>query len=115
MDSKLYKLLSTILFISTILRYTSPAMADECQYPCYPPPTGPKTTPEVGYFPYNPPSPYLGNGDAPPPPEPILPWFPFYYRKSPHEDQSPSTALRGSRTMIAVFLLLVLVFTFAFH
>ncbi|KAL2485055.1 proline-rich receptor-like protein kinase PERK1 [Abeliophyllum distichum] len=130
MDSKLHKLLSTILFLSTILRYMSTAIAEECQYPCYPPPTGPgnnspvattppsppgSTTPEVGYVPYNPPSTYFGNGVAPPPPEPMLPWFPFYYKKPPHEDQSPSTALRGSTTKIIIFPLLVLVFSFVFH
>ncbi|KAI7998892.1 hypothetical protein LOK49_LG10G00895 [Camellia lanceoleosa] len=96
-------------------------MAQECPYPCYPPPTGttgdnpttpPTTTkaqpiqtgsyppPPSGYLPYSPP--YVANGNVPPPPDSMLPWFPYYYRKPPHQsDQSSSsTPLRRSTVVI---------------
>ncbi|KAK4430297.1 hypothetical protein Salat_1330400 [Sesamum alatum] len=128
--SNLHMLLSTLLFLSTILETTP---QQECPYPCYPPPTGPgnnpplpttppvstlppplSTSPPAGVFPFTPPSPYF-LGAAPPPPEPIVPWFPFYYRKPPHQDhESSSSALElGSRSIFwTVFPLLLLLFCF---
>ncbi|CAI9785440.1 unnamed protein product [Fraxinus pennsylvanica] len=138
-STRLPNLLSLLLFLSAILDFPATTTSQECPYPCYPPPTGPGnnppvattppsppvvttapptsfsppafTTPPAGYFPYNPPSPDSFNGVTPPPPEPILPWFPYVYRRPPHQDQSSSTALiQGSRTMIIILPLLVLVF-----
>lgn len=84
-----------------------------CPYPCLPPPTSvtncpppppstpnpptavypppPPSTPEYwnypppapsGYWPFNPAPPYI-NIPAPPPPNPILPYFPWYYKTPP--------------------------------
>ncbi|KAL2518918.1 putative Hydroxyproline-rich glycoprotein family protein [Abeliophyllum distichum] len=142
MASNLHNLLPLLLFLSTILDFPATTKSQECPYPCYPPPTGtgnnppvattppsPPTstttppasfsppafiTPLAGYFPFTPPSPYSFNGVVPPPPEPILPWFPYYFRRPPHQDQSSSTALQGSRNMIIIFPLLVLVFSSVF-
>lgn len=122
MASSLYKLLSTLLLLSTILDFLPTTTSQECPYPCYPPPTGPGNgppatttppvsttppaalfTPPAGYYPFTPPSPYF-SGVTPPPPEPIVPWFPYYYRKPPHQDQSSSSpAIRGSRN-VALFM-----------
>jgi hypothetical protein len=68
----------------------------------YPPPP-PGSMPNY-YF--SPPSYTYG---APPPPNPILPWFPFYYKNPPSPSRSSAhcTALTGmaSSTMITVVLL----------
>ncbi|KAL7170885.1 hypothetical protein ACSBR2_035693 [Camellia fascicularis] len=87
-------LLSTLIFLSTILNFPGTMVAQECPYPCYPPPTGttgdnpttpPTTTkaqpiqtgsyppPPSGYLPYSPP--YVGNGNVPPPPDSMLHGF----------------------------------------
>ncbi|KAI3466997.1 hypothetical protein Pfo_023660 [Paulownia fortunei] len=138
MASKLHKLLSTLIFLFTILVYPATTTSQECPYPCYPPPTGTgnsppvtttppvsttppasfsppvSTSPPAGIFPFTPPTPYFF-GAAPPPPEPILPWFPYYYRKPPHQDQSSSPPLEGSRNIIVFMFPLLLVFSFVFH
>lgn len=130
MANKLHMLISTLMFLSTILDFPATTTSQECPYPCYPPPIGPgnnpsvtttppvsttppasfsppvSTAPPAGFFPFTPPPPYF-YGVAQPPPEPILSWFPYYYRKPPHQDQSSSTALRGSRTIIIVFPLIL--------
>ena len=124
MAPKLNQVLSTLIFISIILNFLAPATSQDCPYPCYPPPTATgnnppmppatTTTPpyQTGSYPppgfYSPPSgnlpyspPYLGT--APPSTDPMVPWFPYYYRKPPHQsDQSSSaTFVRGS-TVVTV-------------
>ncbi|KAL7170884.1 hypothetical protein ACSBR2_035692 [Camellia fascicularis] len=125
-------LLSTLIFLSTILNFPGTMMAQECPYPCYPPPTGttgdnpttpPTTTkaqpiqtgsyppPPSGYLPYSPP--YVGNGNVPPPPDSMLPWFPYYYRKPPHQsDQSSSSTPLRRSTVVIHFLGFLLFFAF---
>ncbi|KAG8366716.1 hypothetical protein BUALT_Bualt17G0108300 [Buddleja alternifolia] len=130
MPTKLHKLLSTLLFLSTVLQYPATTTSQGCPYPCYPPPTGPgnnppvtttppaSTTPPtsfsppVGVYPFTPPAPYTF-GAAPPPPEPIVPWFPYYYRKPPHQDQSSSSSPLKQSTNVAIMFLFV-VFTLFF-
>ncbi|KAJ0231969.1 Uncharacterized protein HA466_0294440 [Hirschfeldia incana] len=84
----------------------------------YPPPTGFYYPPPTGNVPNYPSPPYDG-GDyggryyGPPPPDPILPYFPFYYRKPPHQtDQSSSSAPVTSTvkivTMANIFAVIVL-------
>ncbi|XP_057765897.1 leucine-rich repeat extensin-like protein 3 [Salvia miltiorrhiza] len=128
-SSNLLNILSTLLFLSTILDFLPTATPQECPYPCYPPPIGPGngppatttppasttppaalsppansfTTPPAGYIPFTPPSPYF-SGAVPPPPEPILPWFPFYYRKPPHQDQSSSSPPATGSTNLVLFI-----------
>ncbi|CAL9073487.1 unnamed protein product [Musa textilis] len=98
-----------LFFLALFLRPPTSASWDnsqpECPYPCLPPPTSvtncpppppaapatptagypppPPSTP--GYWNYPPPSPqgYYPYLSTPPPPNPILPWFPWYYYKSP--------------------------------
>lgn len=116
-----------------------------CPYPCYPPPTGPGYTPTTpaattpppppyqvesypppagynpttptGNFPYYTPPPPFGSNflGAPPPPDPILPYFPYYYRKPLHgEAQSSATILgRPIWVMMAMANLLVFIFLFS--
>ncbi|RWW83195.1 hypothetical protein BHE74_00008307 [Ensete ventricosum] len=101
---------SLLFFVALFLRPPTSASWDnsqpECPYPCLPPPTSvtncpppppaapatptagypppPPSTP--GYWNYPPPSPqgYYPYLSTPPPPNPILPWFPwYYYKKSP--------------------------------
>ncbi|KAK2996223.1 hypothetical protein RJ639_024734 [Escallonia herrerae] len=128
-----HQFLSITLFISLIFSSPATTTAQECPYPCYPPPTGtgnsppatitpPSQTgsyppppgfypPPTGYLPNNPSPPYFPNG-APPPPDPIVPWFPYYYKKPPHGsgDQSASTALVGPTAGIAATHLGLLIF-----
>ncbi|KAK4371158.1 hypothetical protein RND71_010633 [Anisodus tanguticus] len=78
----------------------------------FPPPVG------GGYnnFPYNsPPNGYV-NGVVPPPPDPILPWWPYRYKNRPDQFSS-SVSIQESTTMmmITVFPLLSLFFTLLFH
>jgi hypothetical protein len=95
-----------IVIIITILLSFSfplvPVLADDssstsCQYPCLPPPVVPVTncpppppSPVTGYWSYPPPPPSVYNPyfsppnsynmkTSPPPPNPMLPWFPWYY------------------------------------
>ncbi|KZV14603.1 wiskott-Aldrich syndrome protein family member 2-like [Dorcoceras hygrometricum] len=127
MATKLEKLLP-LIFSSAILHHLILTTSQECPYPCYPPPTGPGnnpivgttppvsttppaafsppfslTPPAAGYFPFTPPSPNY-YGVAPPPPEPMVSWFPFYYRRPPHQDQSSSLSTEGSRNNSLMFL-----------
>ncbi|GJT20575.1 ribonuclease H-like domain-containing protein [Tanacetum coccineum] len=107
----------------------------ECPYPCYPPPTGGSTSgggggnppptsttfsppSQIGYypppssiFPYNPPKPnYYGNGQ--PAPDPVVPWFPYYYKKPPHKTDDSSSSGVPIVFSSRIFLIHVLVFSF---
>ncbi|KAG2709545.1 hypothetical protein I3843_05G223900 [Carya illinoinensis] len=139
--STLFLALIFLSFLGTIRPDDS-----SCPYPCYPPPTGPgastPTTPAItlpppppsqfvsypppagynptpaGYLPYNYPPPYgTSYGNSPPPPDPILPYFPFYYKKPLHRtDDSAATATLGrSVIMIATANLLLFLSIFSFH
>ncbi|GMN38746.1 hypothetical protein TIFTF001_007973 [Ficus carica] len=62
----------------------------------YPPPSGVYPTPAGGYYPNNNYPPPNGGyyGGVPPPPDPILPYFPFYFKEPLHgspNDQSTSS------------------------
>ncbi|XP_059447922.1 classical arabinogalactan protein 9-like [Corylus avellana] len=137
---------STTLFLALIIFLNIPGFTrpdDACPYPCYPPPTGTgsvtpttpttTTTPPsqtvsypppagynpspVGYLPYNPP-PATGTLFAsPPPPDPILPYFPYYYKKPLHStsDQSSAATLGRSAAMISPANLLVFVYILYFY
>ncbi|KAD3642294.1 hypothetical protein E3N88_31518 [Mikania micrantha] len=107
-------LLSSSLFCTTLI--PPPSTVAQCPYACGntppattvpppvtmlppPSPTGTYPPPAVGYsppmnvFPYNPPTPTYYGG-APPPPDPIVPWFPFTTRIR-HMDWN-SSQLRSS-------------------
>lgn len=139
MATKLISQVFFTLFLACIFLKYFPGTTradNECQYPCYPPPTGTgtPTTPAyttpppppsqivsypppvgytptpTGYYPYNPPPPYGTLFNSPPPPDPILPYFPFYYKKPLHQtDQSAATTL-GRSTVMAVAVANLLVF-----
>ncbi|KAL7589082.1 leucine-rich repeat extensin-like protein 3 [Lactuca sativa] len=73
----------------------SPSTDNNCPPPPSPPSSGgnsPPATPSVPTFPYYPPpSPTSGGGygySTPPPPNPILPYFPFYYYNPPPPRQN---------------------------
>ncbi|XP_039122021.1 pectinesterase inhibitor 10-like [Dioscorea cayenensis subsp. rotundata] len=121
-----------LIFISQlVLLFESPRLVlsddtpPDCPYPClpppssfsagYPPPPPSQGIPSFGYYP--PPSgyvPYLSppfvNLQAPPPPNPILPWFPFYYRSPPSPNSSPSLLSHHAST----FMILLIVFPCCF-
>ncbi|XP_018468764.2 leucine-rich repeat extensin-like protein 1 [Raphanus sativus] len=142
MMSKRCRHLLSLLFVFSLVNFPFITISETpCAYPCYPPPIGGGgSTQPAGYYPqptaYYPPStgyyhppptgnvpnypspPYEG-GDygggyyGPPPPDPILPYFPFYYRKPPHQtDQSSSSASVKSTvkivTMANMFAVLAL-------
>ncbi|KAL8531831.1 hypothetical protein ACS0TY_008436 [Phlomoides rotata] len=133
----LHMLLPTLVFLSTILHFPATATSQECPYPCYPPPIGPgndppeTTTPPAfttppasfspplsssttpGYFPFTQPPPYF-YGAVTSPPEPIISWFPYYFRKPLHQDPSSSTALSGSRITMIIFPIFIVI-SFVFH
>ncbi|XP_021896104.1 probable calcium-binding protein CML49 [Carica papaya] len=77
-------------------------------------PPGYYPTPASGNLPNNPTPSYGTNNNnpygAPPPPDPILPYFPFYYRKPPHQtDQSssaPDAAAFLGKSTVAISLVL---------
>ncbi|MCD7468119.1 hypothetical protein HAX54_005930 [Datura stramonium] len=127
------------LFLNFMARSTS---GQECPYPCYPPPTGPGNNPPVAVTPpsppqesyynnypppsgggynnlpyYNPPPNGFVNGLVPPPPDPILPWWPYRYRNRPDQFSS-SLSIQESTTamMITIIVpLLSMFFTLLFH
>ncbi|KAF8054065.1 hypothetical protein N665_1352s0003 [Sinapis alba] len=144
MMSKRCRHLLTLLLVFSLVNFPFITLSETpCAYPCYPPPLGGGgSTQPAGYYPqptgYYPPStgyyypPPTGNvpnypsppydgGDygggyygTPPPPDPILPYFPFYYRKPPHQtDQSSSSASVKSTvkivTMANIFAVLACV------
>ncbi|GAB4840397.1 hypothetical protein Ancab_021163 [Ancistrocladus abbreviatus] len=115
MTTKFHQFVTTSLLFSILLNLCPSMVADgDCPYPCLPPPIGgggttqvPPTTqtgsypppqyyspPSTGNLPYYPPpSGYAGFG-TPPPPDPILPYFPYYYKNGLHP--SAATLLHGS-------------------
>ncbi|KAK4763455.1 hypothetical protein SAY87_012893 [Trapa incisa] len=129
---------STLVLLSAFLTFTSfcwltTRSDDPCPYPCNPPPTGaggspftptpPKQTgsyypppayynylpPPAGYIPnYQPPLGGRGGFYAPPSPDPILPYYPFYF-KGPLHGSSAAAATQGS-TMVTVMITGALVF-----
>ncbi|KDP38047.1 hypothetical protein JCGZ_04690 [Jatropha curcas] len=78
----------------------------------YPSPTGNNNNNNFPYNNYYPPPSFGNNYFGQPPPDPILPYFPFYYRKPPHKtDVSPAAVATRSTFLIAmahVFLLSLL-------
>ncbi|MFS8017965.1 hypothetical protein Hanom_Chr15g01386571 [Helianthus anomalus] len=135
------QLLYTLLLLYISLNSPATTVA-QCPYPCYPPPipgantpptitmpppgttlpppsqTGSYTPPGVTYappsriFPYNPSTPTYYGG-APPPPDPIVPWFPFYYTDPPR-NPGKSSSDRPSGSMVVIFLLHVVVLQLLF-
>ncbi|KAK7845359.1 extensin-like [Quercus suber] len=138
-------LLSTLFLALIFLNFPAAIRPDNaCPYPCYPPPTGPGNTPTTpaattppppfqiesypppagnnpttptGNLPFDTPPPPFGSNSAgaPPPPDPILPYFPFYYREPLHgEGQASATTLgRPIWIMMAMAKLLVFIFLFS--
>nr|XP_023917763.1 basic proline-rich protein-like [Quercus suber] len=102
-------LLSTLFLALIFLNFPAATRPDNaCLYPCYPPPTSPGNTPTTpaattpppppshiesypppagynptGIFPkgFLPALPFISPSGAPPPPDPILPYFPYYFRE----------------------------------
>nr|XP_043639704.1 classical arabinogalactan protein 9-like [Erigeron canadensis] len=131
MSSKQF--LST-LFLLIITTFNSPlSVVAQCPYPCNPPPIAggssnmppPATTlpppsqtgnypppiavfsPPSNVYPYNPQTPTFYGG-APPSPDPVVPWFPYYYKDPPRNPHKSSAADRLSGSMVVIFLLHVL-------
>ncbi|KAL0877818.1 hypothetical protein Bca101_027524 [Brassica carinata] len=128
MMSKSCSHLFTLLFVFSLVNFPFITITETpCSYPCYPQPIGgggstqpagyyPQPTayypPPTGYY-YPPPtgnepnypSPPYDGGDygggyyGPPPPDPILPYFPFYYRKPPHQTDQSSSSASGKSTV----------------
>ncbi|XP_010681973.2 leucine-rich repeat extensin-like protein 5 [Beta vulgaris subsp. vulgaris] len=108
------------LSLITLNSFVSIAADEACPYPCNPPPIAGTITPptpvsETGSYPpptYSLPPPsgnfpnyppgaggtYDGDITMPPPPDPILPYFPYYYRNGVHQpsDQSSSSLASAS-------------------
>lgn len=79
----------------------------------YPPPTGYYSPPSENLPNY--PAPPNGNNlYGPPPPDPILPYFPYYYRKPPHQTDNQSSATSIGKSMALITAANVLVFVFVF-
>ncbi|KAG5236818.1 hypothetical protein OIU78_004797 [Salix suchowensis] len=139
MDFNLSLILPALFFTSILVNLPSLTMSDggECPYPCYPPPTGtgtptftaPPSPPSqsagiyspplypspTGDLPYYSPPAFGNNFNGPPPPDPILPYFPFYYRKPPHQgDVSSASSLPRSTTLMMATALLLLLFCILF-
>ncbi|KAE8690865.1 hypothetical protein F3Y22_tig00110893pilonHSYRG00648 [Hibiscus syriacus] len=83
------------------------------------PPPGTSNPTPTGNLPYFPPQPPYGDSlYGQPPPDPILPYFPYYYRKPPHQtdDQSPATKIGVGKPcmtmMIATAYLLAFIYFF---
>ncbi|KFK44393.1 hypothetical protein AALP_AA1G251600 [Arabis alpina] len=129
-------LLQLSLFsIFSLLHFPYLAISETpCPYPCYPPPMGggssipsttqppPYTSPAVNYpsptgnLPNYPSPPYNGGSGSgnglygPPPPDAILPYFPFYFRKPPHQtDQTSSSSLVAVPGKLTVRIVAVVV------
>ncbi|KAJ6903144.1 wiskott-Aldrich syndrome protein family member 2-like [Populus alba x Populus x berolinensis] len=137
MDINLTLTLSVLFFTSVLANLPSLATSDDvCPYPCYPPPTGtgtptvirPPSPPSqsagsysppgypspTGNLPFYPPPPFGNNLYGLPPPDPILPYFPFYYRKPPHQTDAslatnslPTLMVAASNILAFAFLHLV--------
>ncbi|CAH2033676.1 unnamed protein product [Thlaspi arvense] len=99
-------LILSLVFVFSLLYFPYLTISDiPCPYPCYPPPFGGgSSTPSAGNYPspdgnlpnYLSPPNSDGGGSfyGPLPPDAILPYFPYYYRKPPHQtDQTSSSPL----------------------
>ncbi|KAK1423119.1 hypothetical protein QVD17_18414 [Tagetes erecta] len=114
-----------IFYIALISPFCTVA---QCPYPCNPPPipggnTPPTVTippptttlppptvvtPPQRVFPYNPSTPTFYGG-APPPPDPIVPWFPYYYKDPPRNpNKSLSTDLQSGSMVVMLLIHVVL-------
>lgn len=99
---------------------TTPPSTQTGSYP--PPPAVYNNPTPTGYYPYNPPpSTYNGGSGygANPPPDPILPYFPFYYKNGARGNGDASSAtllMRRSSTLFStvatINLLIVFVYFF---
>lgn len=139
MATNLTPVLSALFFTSIFFINLLPMIMsdDACPYPCFPPPSGlgtPTITtppppqsqsglyPPPGYYPsptgnlpnYNPPTSSGNNFNTPPPPDPILPYFPFYYRKPPHQTEVSSATSTLPRSIAMITTAIVLAFSFLF-
>lgn len=106
--------------------YTSPSPPNGCPYSCLPPPTPtdcpppspPPSGPSINYPPpmgyYLPPDGYILPPPlyvhGPPPPNPILPYLPFYYKNPapppPSSDYSSAATHNVTRKLFLLFTLL---------
>ncbi|WMV22871.1 hypothetical protein MTR67_016256 [Solanum verrucosum] len=103
---------------------TPPYPPQGSNYNNYPPPTsgGGGGGGGGGYnnFPnYPPPNNGYVNGLVPPPPDPILPWWPYHYRNRPDQFSS-SNSIQESRNMIFIMITIIvpmfsLYFPLLFH
>ncbi|CAL9175944.1 unnamed protein product [Musa hybrid cultivar] len=123
-------LLLFLLFFDRLRLSVSDFSSPECPYPCLPPPTSvmnypppPPSEPQWGYPPppgtpsdgyYTPPSGYLPYYSptyytlpAPPPPDPILPYFPFYYKRPPPPPRSSAAIARSGAICVPLFTVLL--------
>ncbi|XP_010319560.1 uncharacterized protein [Solanum lycopersicum] len=129
-----------LLFLLLFLDFIASTYGQVCPYPCYPPPTGhvnnlpaaitppyppqgsnynnypPPTSGGGGGYSnlpnYPPPNNGYVNGLVPPPPDPILPWWPYRYR-NPQNQYSSSNSIQESRNMMITIM--VPIFSFVFH
>ncbi|EOY00954.1 hypothetical protein QUC31_014026 [Theobroma cacao] len=141
MANSLNQAITTLFFFSSIILsfFVQAKQDNPCPYPCYPPPTGtgggtqiggtvPQTPPAsysppppqgtsyptpTGTLPYYPPPPYGNSLYGQPPPDPILPYFPYYYRKPPHktDDESSATSNPG-KSLLTIATTNFIVFVF---
>ncbi|XVE74709.1 hypothetical protein DITRI_Ditri12bG0039200 [Diplodiscus trichospermus] len=67
----------------------------------YPPPGTSYPTP-TGNLPYSSPPPYGNSFNGQPPPDAILPYFPYYYRKPPRQtdEESSATSIPGKSLLL---------------
>ncbi|KAF5442308.1 hypothetical protein F2P56_034981, partial [Juglans regia] len=145
MAEKSGQILSTLFLILMFLNFLGMTRPDEvCPYPCYPPPIGSGTpiittqpppppsqvvsypppagynpTP-AGYVPYSSPPPYGNSLGSPPPPDPILPYFPYYSGKPLHQTDNSAATTLGIRSILIIIIavanyLLVSVSIFPFY
>lgn len=92
---------------------TPPSSSGSGSVSSYPPPTGYYSPPSENLPNY--PAPPNGNNlYGPPPPDPILPYFPYYYRKPPHQTDNQSSATSIGKSMALITAANVLVFVFLF-
>ncbi|KAL0695223.1 hypothetical protein Bca4012_062403 [Brassica carinata] len=123
-----------LVFIFSLLYFPCLAISETpCPYPCYPPPIGGGSSSTTQPPPYPPPAfnypypagnlpnypspPYIDGGGSgggsgslygPPLPDAILPYFPYYYRKPPHQtDQTSSSPKKLTVRIVAMANLVV--------
>ncbi|KAM6562995.1 hypothetical protein CsatB_022993 [Cannabis sativa] len=144
----LNQVVSTLFLATIVVNFPIATFSDEpCQYPCYPPPIGtvtpatpstqlPPPSAQTGSYPppvtgggvlptpypYNPPPNYGGSDGgsfgAQPPPDPILPYFPFYYKqplhRSPDGDLSSAPVAIGKSTYNLIMITILFFFHYVF-